>query len=382
MPSPHPPPRVLLLSPFGISVNPYIGLLCDGLRAAGAEVRLAARLEADDLLPGGRPDVIHLHWLDQYDLPPSLAWPWAAAGADLPRRALRRAWETVSEAMPVYQARRWLRLRRLFGLLRAFQAGGGVVAFTVHNLDPHDAGGWADRWGLSTLLRRADLLHVHDAATADAVATRIGRRAGVAVIPHGHYLDSYPNTIGRSSARARLGLPDTAFVYLSLGLVRPYKGLEELIPAFRGLVDEDLRLVIAGRPRPAAYGERLAALAAGDRRIRFEPRFVPADEVQVYMVAADICVLPYRQITTSGAALLALSFGLPVLAPAIGAFPLLLAGSRGILYDPAQENGLRRALEAARKADWTAARERLIGWTAQFDWPAIGAGLLAAYREA
>ncbi len=108
--------------------------------------------------------------------------------------------------------------------------------------------------------------------------------------------------------------------------MRPYKGLEELLPAFRALPEADVRLLLAGQPGSHAYLAALTDLAGGDPRIHLVPQYVPAEEVQVYLNAADFCVLPYRQITTSGAALLMFSFGLPVIAPGIGAFPNLIVG--------------------------------------------------------
>jgi glycosyltransferase involved in cell wall biosynthesis len=164
-----------------------------------------------------------------------------------------------------------------------------------------------------------------------------------------------------------------------LGLLRPYKGLEELLPAFRALPEAGVFLLVAGKPGSEHYAETLAALATGDPRIRLEPRFVSPAEVQLYFNAADICVLPYRQITTSGAALLAFSFGLPVIAPAIGAFPNLVTGRRGILYDPAAPDGLVCALAQARQAEWQGVREEIMAWVAQFDWQQIGCRLIEAY---
>ena len=128
---------------------------------------------------------------------------------------------------------------------------------------------------------------------------------------------------------APVSLPADAFVFACLGLLRPYKGLEELLPAFQSLPERDLFLLLAGKPGSKSYLSALQALAAGDDRIRLEPRFLQPEEVQLYLNAADACVLPYRQITTSGAAVLAFSFGLPVIAPALGVFPnLVTEGTR------------------------------------------------------
>lgn len=363
-------PRVLLLSGIGTRINPYLGLLTEGLVAAGAEVRTAPALTAGDLDPRSGPHAIHLHWLERLSLPAPIRLKGGLAG-----RALSR----VLNAGAVYQVRRWWALARLFRQLGRYQRAGGRLAYTVHNLATHEEAGWAERWGAARILRQADVLHVHDDSTAMALAARTGRRTGVTVIPHGHYLTAYENRMSREEARARLGLPSGAFVYLALGLVRPYKGQEALLAAFRALPGDELRLVIAGQPQLECYAGSLSALAAGDARILLDFRLVPADEVQTYLNAADICTLPYRQITTSGAALLALSFGVPLVAPAIGAFPNLVRGRRGILYDPADPRGLSRALEAARRSDWTGARAENLAWVAQFDWPGIGSRLLGAY---
>jgi beta-1,4-mannosyltransferase len=381
MAQPDHPFRVLLLSAIGTRINPYIGLLQDGLAAAGAEVRLTDRLGPGETDGDFQPDVIHLHWLDLYDLPRAVALTGLQGATDLSRRALRRVLTTILNHPVVYGMRRWLRLRRLLSQLRTFQHRGGRVAYTVHNLIAHQGSGSADRWGTAALIRMADVVHVHDASTAEALATGFGRCTGVAVVPHGHYLNSYPNTIDRAGARSRLELPQNAFVYVTLGLMRPYKGMEELLPAFRLLPDPDARLVLAGQPGSPAYAQTLARQAAGDLRILFVPHFVPLAEVQFYLNAADVCVLPYRQITTSGAAILAFSFGLPVIAPALGAFASLTAGGRGVLYDPTNPTGLNDALVQARQVDWDATRKQRMEWVAQFDWEGIGRQLLAAYMR-
>lgn len=364
--------RVLILSPFGTAINPYIGLFGRGLAAAGAEVQEARKLEPAHLQPDCRPDVIHLHWVERYDQP-ALLQPRSSGG---PLRSVERVLLRLVNQGPVYDYRRSRGLAALFQDLDAFGRAGGRVAYTVHNLDPHETGSSSEREALRRMIETAHVLHVHDRSTAAAIADRWGRREGVVTIPHGHYLGAYPNGVSRADARARLDIPQAAFVYVCLGLMRPYKGLEELLPAFHRLPGEHLRLLVAGRPPDAAYVERLRSLAAGDARVTLDPRFVPSDEVQVYFNAADLAVLPYRQITTSGAALLAFSFGLPVVAPAIGAFPNLVTCDRGVLYEPGH---LVDAMQAAQRTDWSAGRAAIMAWVRQFDWDEIGRRLLEAY---
>ena len=73
---------------------------------------------------------------------------------------------------------------------------------------------------------------------------------------------------------------------------------------------------------------------------RFDEGYVPHDDVPLYFAAADVVVLPFRKVTTSGSALLALSLGRPVVAPRLGA-----------LRDPAGERRLPlRERRVARRA--------------------------------
>jgi beta-1,4-mannosyltransferase len=143
------------------------------------------------------------------------------------------------------------------------------------------------------------------------------------VVPHGHYRQLYPNTMTRAEARFALGIDQNAPVLSFVGQIREYKNVPELITRFRELQDPALRLLVAGRSTSPRLDERLRAVAGGDPRVRLDLRLVPEDEIQVFLNAADLIVLPYRDVLNSGAALLALSFNRPVLAPEAGALPEL-----------------------------------------------------------
>ena len=76
---------------------------------------------------------------------------------------------------------------------------------------------------------------------------------------------------------------------------------------------------------------------------------VPDEDVQVFFRAADAVAMPYVDITTSGAVMLAMSFGLPVVAPALGCIIEAVPVGAGFLYDPDEPNGLRDAILRVRK---------------------------------
>ena len=345
--------RVAIIS--RVKRNPYVDMLCAGLRQP--ELHLEPRV-VDEFSAGWvwrnrrRVDVVHIHWPELLFVYPSRA------------RSLKR----------------WLSVMLGVCLLRLM---GKTLVYTVHNLQQHEGQRAVLAWlGNRVLFALANAVHVHDQDTAGLLACRWNRRRGVYVIPHGNYVGVYPNTVSRAEARRRLGLDSEAFVYLFLGRIRPYKGVEELIAAFRAVEEADAVLLVAGELHEPGYEQAMRALAGADGRVRLDLRFVAEEDLQVYFNACDVCVLPYRHVTTSGAALLSFSFRVPIIAPAMGCFLALAgpAGERGILYDADAPDGLAGALRAARQGNLDQLRQACAAYAAQLDWRIIARQHAAAYR--
>lgn len=355
--------RVAIIS--RVKRNPYVNLLCEGLRQP--ELALAPDV-VDEFSLGWvwrnrrRVDVVHIHWPELLFVYPG----WA--------RSLKR-WVSV-----------------MLGVLLVRLAGMRLV-YTVHNLQQHEGQRpTLARLGNGVLFALAQGVHVHDQDTADLLARRWHRRRGVRVIPHGNYAAVYPNTVTRDEAREKLDIAPGAFVYLFLGRIRPYKGVEELIAAFRAVPDPDAVLLIAGELHEPEYDQQIRELAGNDDRIRLHLRFVAEDALQVYFNSCDVVVLPYRHVTTSGAAFLAFTFGAPIVAPALGSF-LALAGpaeERGILYDGDSAGGLATALSLVRERDsrgrdprgrdLAEMRRACAAYIEQLDWRVIARQHAALYR--
>lgn len=343
--------HVLLVS--RVRLNPYVSLLARGLEEHGVSTRITPTFGLRTLFDARQHDVdvIHLHWLELLIAAPG-------------------------------PTRQGLRLRWLLSMLTLAQRLGIRLVYTVHNLAPHepDQASLGER-GSTSLLRLADLVHVHDTATAATLAQVTGRQHGVYMVPHGSYVGAYPDTCTRSTARQRLGLGEQDVVYLALGGLRPYKGIETLIDAFQTLALPQARLLIAGHAHVPAYAAGLAARAINDPRIRLHVQHVEDDELQYFFHASDACVLPYRQATTSGAAILALSFGCPIVAPDFAPFPPLAADGRGLLYSPDDPGGLQRALTAVLQLDHVAAQAACLAYAQALDWKTLAGQHLAAYRS-
>ncbi len=198
----------------------------------------------------------------------------------------------------------------------------------------------------------------------------------VAVIPHGaftHLLD-VPGLRALPADLAAVEKP----VVLFFGLLRPYKGLDVLLDAWRA-ADLDAELWIVGMPRMDTAPLR----AAAPPKVRWVSRFVADDEVAAYFRRADLVVLPYREIDQSGVLFTALAFGAPLVLSAVGGFPEVAAGGAAALVAPGDADALadelRRLLNdaEARAALAAAARAAAAG---RYSWDAIAAAHLALYE--
>lgn len=337
-----------------VRLNPYVRLLQTALLEAGIPCSIVESLGVPPPpLQRGAVNILHLHWLELLYSAPTAA------------RSLRR-------------------LIAVLGGLAWVKASGGKIVYTVHNLRPHEEDAPVlDRIASVGLSALVDALHVHDEEAKAGAARLYGRPDRIHVVPHGSYVGAYPNDCTRQEARARLGLAEDAFVYLCLGHIRRYKGIEDLIVAFKELPAADVRsqLVLAGHVHDPVYAASLAELTQQHDGILTWFRYVDDTELQYFMNACDVCVLPYRDITTSGAAILAFSFGRPVVAPALGGFPQLLADGRGMVYDPGTADGLLRALQEVRSADMQAAGQKAMAWAIQHEWRRLAPRFVRIYES-
>ena len=333
--------------------NPYQDRLANCLEDCGAQVHKYATLKAlaHDILFGRfRPQVVHLHWISRF----------GARGLGLARAASF--------------------LLRLC-LLRV---AGIRLVWTVHNLLPHESRHPRLDMAIGWLTARlAHCLIVHSATAKAEVCKGWGLAASkpIHVVPHPNYIGCYPDSITRAQARQRLDIPESGVVLLFLGAVRPYKGVLQLVDSFKALDDASTFLLIAGRPLNDDFAQTVNDAIQGNGNIRFHAGFVSDDDVQVYMNAADVVVLPYLRTLSSGAVMLAMSFGKACVAPALGSIADLLDASGAFLYDPTGEDALGKALSQAYGA-----RERLARMGAhnrekaeQYSWENAAALTMIAY---
>jgi len=181
-------------------------------------------------------------------------------------------------------------------LLRLWLFRVPVVA-TVHNESAHEPPGLLERVQVALLARLTVLdIYLNEAETND-----MGR--GV-VILHGDYPSYGEARRGGDRGDSRL---------LFFGQVRPYKGVEDLIRATRDQPGVHLR--IAGLALDPAYADSLRALTEGLEGVELDFGHLSDQRLDEDIRASDLVVLPYKRMYNSGAVLLALGNGTPVLVP-------------------------------------------------------------------
>ena len=192
------------------------------------------------------------------------------------------------------------------------------------------------------------------------------------MIPHGSYIGVYPAGRSRKDLRAELGIESDELVLLSFGQIRRYKDLTLLVEAFsRAGLDRGV-LLIAGLPLDESEAKELSRATVRDGRVVTVLEYVPDDRVAELYEASDVAVVARGDGGTSGALILALSMGLPVVAAALPAYEELTGDGRaGWHFRAGDVDSLCSALRAAasdpdeRAAKGRAALER----AAALSWP-------------
>ena len=243
------------------------------------------------------------------------------------------------------------------------------VILQCHNIGDKEPAAWK-RMLSNLVLRRGDVLVVHAKTEAEEAMRRLeggrparSRRAPrPALLPSGEAPDGLrarrpPSVVqtflpvhelggaipSRADARKQLGLNGN--VALFFGHLRPFKGLDIALRAWREL-KVDATLVVAGEAWWKSEDE-YRRLAEGMTNVRFDFRFIPDAEIATYFAAADVVLAPYRIEAQSGVALTAFHFSRPVIATRVGGLPEIIEEGRNGMLVPAEDHSsLANAIDA------------------------------------
>ena len=242
-------------------------------------------------------------------------------------------------------------------LMLYYKVLGKKIALTAHNVnqarrDSKDS--FLNRTTLKIQYRLCDHIFVHTQKMKEELCQDFGvAEKAVTVIRH-PINNAFPDTkLTPADAKRRLGLENDEKAILFFGRIRPYKGIEYLLDAFRLLSTDEqakYRLIVAGEPKKGSE-EYLHEIQQSIKRdfnqgqVILRIQFIPDEEMELYLKGADVLVLPYKEIFQSGVLFLAYSFGLPVVATDVGSFrEEIVEGSTGFLCKPGDPAELAKAV--------------------------------------
>lgn len=286
----------------------------------------------------------------------------------------------------------WIPLITRTGLelwfLKLAQSLGVKIVYTVHNTLPHDTG-LTYKEIFKNVYCKMDALICHTHQIKDELIHDYAMPADkLWVIPHGPMLHDAVIT-SKKMAKETLRFRNDQSLVLTFGVIRPYKGIESLLNAWRDVVavNKNALLIIAGNGEPQ-YVETIknliTLLGLGDY-VRQYFRFVPETELHLHIQAADILVYPYKTVSQSGALLTGMAFGKPIVATALAGFKETLGyGKAGILVEPGNTKDLADALVELIKSPEECARlgaAALSELQEKYSWDSIADKTLACYRR-
>jgi glycosyltransferase involved in cell wall biosynthesis len=218
------------------------------------------------------------------------------------------------------------------------------VVTTVHDIEYHPGDTESRRLPrvfIDRFIRQSDAIIVHGENLRSAALAKLPTPADrMFVFPHPPL--TYYARLARRSKMAQT--KDGLFRALFFGRIYEYKGLKYLIEAAQLALPRlpSLRVVVAGRgDDPAKGGVSISAPEIFDLR----NRFIPDLELAQLLTDADVVVLPYIEASQSGVLMVALAFGLPVIATDVGeiANVVRMTGA-GMVIPPRDSGALADAL--------------------------------------
>lgn len=268
-----------------------------------------------------QPDVVHIHW-------PEYLRNWKNCRGP-----------TVEEIQLVQEAISRLKQK-------------AVVVVTVHNKYPHDRDTPAFHKLYSAIYRKADgVIHMGE-ASRDTIRQRYNKELNQTeeiIIPHGDY-SCFPNYISQQEARQKLGIAQGEAVFLSFGQLRNPQEVAMLRTAFvkTNLSHKKLLITTSHLPYTSRGNWRRYLLGLPlwlSPSVLLKEGVIPSEEVQNFLNAADILIIPRLDVLNSGNLALGFTFGRVVVGPNRGVVGEILQATRNPTFEPNNALSWGKALE-------------------------------------
>jgi glycosyltransferase involved in cell wall biosynthesis len=311
--------RILIVSELN-SGNTYIDSLCQTLVNQNLEITVSESEFWNSAQPF---DLVHVHWLEAL-------FNWKI--------------EHITQSD----------LNRLQFKLEEFKKTNTKLIITRHNALPHNYNGNSLVIEAYHLFYKfvGGMIHLGNFSETDFQNENPELSASInhTVIPHGNYLN-LKNDIAKATARELLNIPLDRFVFLCFGQFRKEKERHLVMKAFKALSLSNKTLLCSAWDLPQAKNSFTSKLKRKkynlSQHYRLYNTFVSDDNVQSYLNAADVLVVPRTAQLNSGLVYLGLSFGKILIAPAIGNVTEVIEQTNNVLFDPSNSKSVVNAMEKA-----------------------------------
>jgi glycosyltransferase involved in cell wall biosynthesis len=138
--------------------------------------------------------------------------------------------------------------------------------------------------------------------------------------------------------------------FLFFGVIRAYKGIDELAAAFADLVSQGkpVHLTVAGEPWEDAEPALKTIRGTGENNYRVISGYIPEHQVRDLFDQADVVVAPYRRASASGPVNLAMAAGLPLVTTKVPALQEACQHYEGVFFADVEDPiGLCEAMDRA-----------------------------------
>jgi glycosyltransferase involved in cell wall biosynthesis len=216
----------------------------------------------------------------------------------------------------------------------------------------------------------------------------------ISVIPFGINEVMPKTNLTREQAKEKLGITTEEKALLFFGNIAQYKGLEYLILALAQLKKtvKDIKLIIAGRIKVDCQ-EYWAGIQRVIEDHKLEDyiikriEYIPEEEAEIYFKAADVLILPYKNIFQSGLIYTSYHFGLPVVAADVGSLrDDVVEGTTGFICKPEDPENLAEKIilyyKSALFENLEATRENIITYAIKnHSWELTGDKTYVLYKD-
>ena len=279
----------------------------------------------------------------------------------------------------------WLDYR----LISLLQLTGRRVVYTAHNPFPHEPK-TGDIRKYCRIYKKVDHIIALSRYTRNEIMAHCGlSHEKISVLPHGDYeaLFSRYGTNNNLAKEIRQKAGDRKIVAF-LGHIRPYKGLEVFIEAFRLIKQRmpDSFFLVAGSilvGNKKDWEQKLAQ-SCKNNNLWADIRFVPVEDIKAYLSVIDVLVQPYISASQSGNTAMAYAAGVPVISTNVGGLAEMTEDRKtGYVITPGDPEAIADAVSKCFENDnyEKMSQNACRAAAEQFNWEKIAEQTAAVYRQ-